>query len=60
MKNTIILHGTRGSPDGNWFTWLKGELEKQDMRVWLPQLPHAEQPSLRKWADFVHANCPYY
>ncbi len=29
------------------------------MQVWLPQLPHPEQPSLRQNADFVHANCPF-
>lgn len=55
----LILHGTLGSPDGNWFKWLQTELEKKDMSVWLPQLPHAEQPSLKEWADFVHAHCPF-
>jgi predicted alpha/beta hydrolase family esterase len=59
MKNAIILHGTLGSPDGNWFQWLKTELEKKGATVWLPQLPHAEQPSLQEWADFVHAKCPF-
>ncbi len=59
LKNAIILHGTLGSPGGNWFTWLKSELESRGFKVWLPQLPHAEQPSLREWADFVHKNCPF-
>jgi len=59
MKNTIILHGTLGSPDGNWFKWLKNELETKKSQVWLPMLPHAEQPSLKDWAEYVHANCPF-
>lgn len=59
MKNAIILHGTLGSPDGNWFGWLKTELENMGLQVWLPQLPHAEQPSLKEWADFIHARCPF-
>ena len=59
MKTTIILHGTIGSPDGNWFQWLKTELESKGLSVWLPQLPHPEQPSLRAEADFVHAHCPF-
>jgi predicted alpha/beta hydrolase family esterase len=59
MKNAIILHGTLGSPKGNWFSWLKGELEGEGLAVWLPQLPDAEQPSLRAWADFVRAECPF-
>lgn len=59
MKTALILHGTLGSPDGNWFTWLKSELEAKGLQVWLPQLPHAEQPSLQEWAEFVHNNCPF-
>lgn len=59
MKSAVILHGTLGSPDGNWFQWLKDELESGGMRVWLPALPHAEQPSLQTWAEFVHNKCPF-
>lgn len=59
MKNAIILHGTLGSPDGNWFKWLKNELEAKGLHVWLPTLPHAEQPSLSEWAEYVHTNCPF-
>lgn len=59
MKNVIILHGTLGSPDGNWFRWLKRELEAKGLQAWLPMLPHAEQPSLKEWAEYVHGNCPF-
>lgn len=59
MKTAIILHGTLGSPDGNWFQWLKSELENNGVKVWLPQLPHAEQPSLNAWHRFVQQQCPF-
>lgn len=59
MKTAIILHGTLGSPDGNWFQWLKGELEQRGLTVWLPQLPQAEKPSLRKWHRFIKEQCPF-
>lgn len=59
FKNTIILHGTMGSPEGNWFQWLKTELAGMGLEVWLPQLPNANQPSLRQEADYVHAECPF-
>lgn len=59
IKKAIILHGTLGSPSGNWFQWLKSELETRGMKVWLPQLPHASQPSLREWVAFVQKECPF-
>lgn len=59
MKTAIILHGTLGSPEGNWFKWLKAELEQKGIAVWLPQLPDAQQPSLRKWQQFVTEECPF-
>lgn len=59
MKTVIILHGTLGSPDSNWFQWLKKELERKGLTVWLPQLPHAEQPSLKDWQQFVKGQCPF-
>lgn len=59
MKNAIILHGTQGSPDGNWFRWLEAEFRRRGFEVWLPQLPHAQLPSLREWIDFVRSDCPF-
>lgn len=59
MKNAIILHGTLGSPTGNWFQWLKSELETRGLQVWLPELPHAGQPSLKEWSEFIYENRPF-
>ena len=59
MKTAIILHGTLGSTDGNWFQWLERELKSKGFQVWLPQLPHAEWPSLHEWINFVHRDCPF-
>lgn len=39
MDNYIILHGSFGSKDGNWFPWLKGKLESDNKAVEVPQMP---------------------
>ena len=39
MDNYIIIHGSFGSKDGNWFPWLKKELEKDNKDVIVPQMP---------------------
>ncbi len=59
MERAIILHGTLGSPTGNWFEWLRHELQTRGFSVWAPQLPQPEQPSLRRWLDYVYAECPF-
>ena len=38
-ENYIILHGSFGSKDGNWFPWLKEHLEKNNKSVEVPQMP---------------------
>jgi predicted alpha/beta hydrolase family esterase len=55
VKRAIILHGTLGSPEGNWFRWLEQKLKEAGLGVWLPQLPDADQPSLRVWLDYLGA-----
>lgn len=56
MKNALILHGTLGNSKENWFPWLKKQLEKKGYLVWLPDLPDANVPNLRKYFQFVFSN----
>ena len=35
-ENYIIIHGSFGSKDGNWFPWLKKELEQKEKQVVVP------------------------
>ena len=49
MKNLLILHGIYGSPDENWFPWLKKELEREDIEVVIPHLPTKEPLKPEDW-----------
>jgi predicted alpha/beta hydrolase family esterase len=35
----IIFHGSFGTPEENWFTWLKKELEKLGQEAFVPKFP---------------------
>jgi uncharacterized protein len=53
MKNAIILHGTGCTPDSFWQPSIKAFLEKKGYSVWVPQLPDADTPDLKKWLPMV-------
>lgn len=59
IKNAIILHGTGGSPDSNWFRWLEKALTSKGLDVWVPELPNPQLPSLTASAAFVQTQCPF-
>lgn len=48
-KRVFIIHGWEGTPDSNWFPWLKGELEKKSFEVFVPQMPNADLPQMTEW-----------
>lgn len=59
MKQAILLHGTQANGNSNWLPWLSEQLQQKGMQVYIPDLPHADYPSLQEWTDYVHANCPF-
>jgi hypothetical protein len=42
INTCIIIHGTKGSPEGNWFPWLATELNKLGKKVFVPRMPNPE------------------
>lgn len=53
----FILHGTKGSPQGNWYFWLASELQKLGVESIVPLLPTPENQSLDNWRKAFKAQC---
>lgn len=47
--NVFIFHGTMGSPESNWFPWLKQQLTNQGIKVYAPRFPTPEGQNLDNW-----------
>lgn len=56
MKSALILHGAANDSQGNWFPWLKGALESKGYKVWVPDLPNANEPKLKEWLESTYVN----
>jgi predicted alpha/beta hydrolase family esterase len=55
MKRAIIVHGWGGSPNREWFPWLRTELEKNGFQVEIPALPDTEHPHINTWVPALAA-----
>ena len=49
MKTAFIIHGTWGSPEENWFPWMKKKLEEIWYTVIVPKFPTPAGQSLESW-----------
>ncbi|MDD5489477.1 MAG: alpha/beta fold hydrolase [Candidatus Moranbacteria bacterium] len=56
VKRVFIIHGWEGTPDSNWFPWLKAELEKKRFEVAIPQMPNADFPKMSEWILHMRKN----
>jgi len=52
-KRVFIIHGWGGTPESNWFPWLKTELKKKQFQVTVPQMPHADYPLEEEWVSTI-------
>src|SRR5262245_24436033 len=47
----IVLHGTHGGPDTNWFPWLHIALNAEGIEVLRPRFPTPQGQSLEAWLN---------
>jgi predicted alpha/beta hydrolase family esterase len=54
-RNVAIFHGAGNDSRGNWFPWLKRNLEtkRRNREVWTPDLPNSETPKTQTWLNYV-------
>lgn len=57
--NFVLLHGYTGSPEANFFPWLKKELENKGYKVSVPKLPDTNNPNIIEQIDYVLKNCRF-
>ncbi|MFA6918653.1 MAG: class I tRNA ligase family protein [Patescibacteria group bacterium] len=50
-QKVLIIHGWEGSGDGNWFPWMKRELEQNGFEVFTPTMTTSASPKIEKWME---------
>lgn len=54
-QNVFIFHGVYGSPEENWFPWLRKELESRRAEVHVPRFPTRKNLTFEDWWEvFEH------
>lgn len=48
-KDVVIIHGTYGKPDSNWFPWLKEELSFIGVNANVPAFPSHQYQNISSW-----------
>ena len=54
MGKVVIIHGTKGEPQGSWFPWLAIQLAQRGDPVIVPRMPTPEGQSLESWFAAFH------
>jgi predicted alpha/beta hydrolase family esterase len=56
QKTVVIIHGSYGSPEGNWFPWLADAVREAGHLAVVPRFPTPEGQSLESWLRVFEAD----
>ena len=49
----IMVHRWDGTPQSDWYPWLKKELEKKKWKVIIPRMPNTSEPKIKAWVNYL-------
>lgn len=55
-KKVFLVHGWGGSSNGDWFPWMKEELEKKNIKIKAFDMPNTEHPKIEEWVKHLQEN----
>ncbi|MEK6902876.1 MAG: alpha/beta hydrolase [archaeon] len=58
MTTLLLAHRWSGSPDADWYPWLKRQLEAEGVRVLIPKMPDVHHPKIESWVSTLQETLP--
>jgi predicted alpha/beta hydrolase family esterase len=52
-RDVVIIHGTGGNPDENWFPWLATQVRGAGYRAEVPQFPTPDDQNIPAWLEVL-------
>ncbi|MDR2524154.1 MAG: alpha/beta hydrolase [Candidatus Nomurabacteria bacterium] len=59
MSRVYIVHRWEGTPDSDWYVWLKRFLEARGFSVKILKMPHTKIPTVRSWTRYLQKNADF-
>lgn len=51
MNRVFIIHRWEGTPESDWYIWVKEQLENNGFKVFIPEMPNTKEPEINAWVS---------